>query len=567
MARMNEGSNIQSDRHQQQQGEKPKKFLKFFNKNSDPVEKTQKKRVKVLVPKDENLKKPKFAGNVLLTNPKTYIKDSTLKRILDVIIDTFYEFAGITKVNGMYYLRRFVTHGFQRFLWSCIMLSLFSFAITLVFLLYRRFLQSPTIVTIDAPIPIHDIPFPAVTICHPQNVMEYKSKEFLERAKLPLGLTREYAMKILPLLGGFTERFWIEPRTEDLELIDQFLVANNMTVEDAIDRLGTVCNDFILVCVFAGKSFPCFQEHPFMTFVESYSYLGSCCSFNYHPKMTDGSEVFKSNFFGINGGLTIIGTGRPQASDGRSGAIYSEGFVIIVHHPNDFAVEKAPTTFANLKKETFVDVTPIYSLCTDQVLALDFDRRKCIIPSDLNSDHYRQPECMLNCLRDHIYTHCNCHPFNLPRESNSSKFIRDCIATDVACFSEHYFEFKQIVCSHCYPSCTDVVYKTTSFKMNLDKIENSIDSLYTQINITNMEFIVRVFYGGQTVQVNKKIIAMSWISLLSNLGGSFSLCLGMSILSICEIFYFIFVRMVKHYKRIFRVGPVIPKFRNYPQKY
>lgn len=66
-------------------------------------------------------------------------------------------------------------------------------------------------------------------------------------------------MEILPLIAGFVERQWIVPRVQDLAIIDEILTLNNMTVKDAIDALGTVCNDFILICVFAGEKFPCFQ--------------------------------------------------------------------------------------------------------------------------------------------------------------------------------------------------------------------------------------------------------------------------------------------------------------------
>lgn len=61
------------------------------------------------------------------------------------------------------------------------------------------------------------------------------------------------------MLAGFVERQWIVPRIEDLMIIDEILEINNMTVKDAIDNLGTVCKDFILVCSFAGQKFPCFQ--------------------------------------------------------------------------------------------------------------------------------------------------------------------------------------------------------------------------------------------------------------------------------------------------------------------
>lgn len=160
-----------------QKKEKKAKEPKIKKLNAKKIEEN---RRRVLMPKDEKLKKPKASQNVLLFNSKKHQQASPWKKIRNVLIDTFYEFAGITKVNGMYYLRRFVTRGWLRLLWSCIMIGLLSFAATLIYLLYRRYLDSPTRVTIDSPKPINLIPFPGVTICHPQNVMEYKSRKFVK---------------------------------------------------------------------------------------------------------------------------------------------------------------------------------------------------------------------------------------------------------------------------------------------------------------------------------------------------------------------------------------------------
>lgn len=129
----------------------------------------EKQRKKVLVPNDAKLRRPKRPQNVLIVNPMLLKKDSQFKKIFDVLIDTFYEFSSITKVNGMYYLRRGVTSGWLRVLWSCIMIGLFTFAITLLFLLYSRYLNSPTRVIIDKTMSIEDIPFPGITVCHPQS--------------------------------------------------------------------------------------------------------------------------------------------------------------------------------------------------------------------------------------------------------------------------------------------------------------------------------------------------------------------------------------------------------------
>ena len=62
-------------------------------------------------------------------------------------------------------------------------------------------------------------------------------------SKLPLGATPERVIEILPLLAGFVERQWAFPRKEDLEMIDEILDLNDLTVEDAINSLGTVCRE------------------------------------------------------------------------------------------------------------------------------------------------------------------------------------------------------------------------------------------------------------------------------------------------------------------------------------
>lgn len=169
---------------------------------------------------------------------------------------------------------------------------------------------------------------------------------------------------------------------------------------------------------------------------------------------------------------------------------------MIVHHPNDFAVSTAPTTYIGLNKETFIDIQPFYSSCTDQVLLLPFSQRKCIIPADLGKVNYRQPECVLNCLRDIIYFQCKCHPFQLPKPTNQTTYIHDCTAVDVICFSDHYcnffltliifyliffliilVEFKRNKCDYCFPSCTDITYKTSSFSMRFDLVQHSTNEL------------------------------------------------------------------------------------------
>lgn len=105
--------------------------------------------------------------------------EKPLKITRSAIKETFYEYAAITKVNGLFYLSKDMTRGFSRVLWSILPILIGIFGTFMVVLLYEKYLDSPTSMTIARPLPILNVPFPAITICHPQNVMDYKIESFL----------------------------------------------------------------------------------------------------------------------------------------------------------------------------------------------------------------------------------------------------------------------------------------------------------------------------------------------------------------------------------------------------
>lgn len=99
----------------------------------------------------------------------------------DVIRETFYDYTEMTKVNGMYYLQRNVTSGIPRLLWIVLLATSLCLGIVLVFLLWKKYVDSPTRMTVAPEMAILQVPFPAVTICHPQSVMDYRAEEFVDK--------------------------------------------------------------------------------------------------------------------------------------------------------------------------------------------------------------------------------------------------------------------------------------------------------------------------------------------------------------------------------------------------
>lgn len=116
--------------------------------------------------------------------------------------------------------------------------------------------------TMDAPQPIHSIPFPAITICHPQSVIEYKAKIFIEKMyvfvsyfvskliqyfylkllfrQIPAESSKAEVLDAFPVLGVFVEHQFEDTLTEQLQLVDKVLALNGLSVLDAVQELGLV---------------------------------------------------------------------------------------------------------------------------------------------------------------------------------------------------------------------------------------------------------------------------------------------------------------------------------------
>lgn len=163
-----------------------------------------------------------------------------------------------------------------------------------------------------------------------------------------------------------------------------------------------------------------------------------CCSINYSPR--NRSTLISTNAFGVGSGLNVLLAGSSHLSDGITGAIYSDGMILLVHHPYEFVGETAAITLLRRSRETFVAIDPIITTVSSQVLDLSVSERKCLTPSDLNSEiatgHYEKSTCDSYCMNNRIYDTCGCHPYYLPVAVRAD--VRECNVSDVYCFSENF---------------------------------------------------------------------------------------------------------------------------------
>ncbi|XP_063706201.1 sodium channel protein Nach-like [Culicoides brevitarsis] len=419
--------------------------------------------------------------------------------------------------------------------------------------LWESFIYSPILVT-NEDVQVREVPFPAVTICHPQSVIDYKVEGFLKDLSLPPNISREQVAEKLVVLSMFTEFQWEPPDYAALALIDEVLLLNNISVSTAIERLGSTCEDFLRRCVWNGKEFPCYGDNATSSSLKwhnSHSFVGSCCSFNYYPS---GGTSLQTDFMGDEGGLKVVLTGGPQISDGKSGVMYSDGFLLVIHHPNDFPVESNYVTLIEERHESFIQVYGTLFDSTSEVLGLPFDQRNCILPQDIGRPFYRQPACVLACVRAKAYEMCGCHPYHYPspKFNPSIKRIRDCTVKDAACFVENMKTIMELQCVECLPSCNDISYSVRSFKIELMSHNASFAPKYKLISDPEHEILVNVYWAKQNVNVNRRIIVVNWVQMLANLGGCFNLVFGISAISLIEIIYVLTVRFQYRIKNQFQ---------------
>lgn len=385
-----------------------------------------------------------------------------IKIVRSILIDLFYDYAANTKVNGLYYLRRGKTSGALRALWTAIPISILLFGSYLVYQLASQFNAVPTLMIIDRPRPVNAVPFPAVTFCHPQTVLDYKAREFVAGLRqLPDDTNASAVLEALPALGMFVENPWgVVGDAPELALIDRTLQANGYTVAEAVRELGLSCRDFIKVCAWSKVEFDCFPADggtggdPHLSFRATNSYLGVCCSFNYQPGNVS-YDAYRSTTFGTRGGLSIIGSGWPQVADGKSGVLFSSGFMMLLHHPFDYPVEGNQMNLVEIGAVTSVAVYPTLTHSAPEVQALPTRSRRCVLDGEVDGEVqmaavYRQPACAVGCTRRFIYQRCGCHPFHMPRPNGEAtangseglgggaERVRDCTAIDAACFARNF---------------------------------------------------------------------------------------------------------------------------------
>ncbi|KAJ6633823.1 Pickpocket protein 19, partial [Pseudolycoriella hygida] len=194
-----------------------------------------------------------------------------------------------------------------------------------------------------------------------------------------------------------------------------------------------------------------------------------------------------------------------------------------------------------------VQMTPTLSYASKGVLSLQPSERNCLVPDEVHKSKYETlpgtqyffTNCICNCRMHYLISTCNCTvDFLYP-----SADYQQCKLTDLKCLFDNndlfnhekpstenqYFSDKEdgMVCD-CLPECESVDYEldvTPSKGSDDDDMDNRI--------------ILDVHFDQSTMFKYRTDVVFDWLDLMVGFGGIAGLFLGISLMSIAEIFFYL----------------------------
>ncbi|GLG96270.1 Sodium channel protein Nach [Gryllus bimaculatus] len=180
-------------------------------------------------------------------------------------------------------------------------------------------------------------------------------------------------------------------------------------------------------------------------------------------------------------------------------------------------------------------------------------RRKCLFPGERRLQffqYYTQSNCELECLANTTFRECKCVDFYMPQnrsmpvckqdqESCVKKVIErinwgrsseECGPTDPPC--------------GCIQTCTYLHYKVETSSGNLHQKNENISHERSNIEKESpiSRSVISIYFEDSHYLPLERKPLRDTLDILANVGGFMGLCLGMSLLSVIELFYWILIR-------------------------
>lgn len=528
-------------------------------------------------------------------NTNTWSALRAAKKTTKISGKVFEQFCNSSSMHGVKYIVDKESNWWERIGWLIVFLLGCAFSTYFCLAMWNKWVESPTIMSLETTrYPLSNLPFPAVSICSVNKISNRRLKDALASTKrddsdqllfhnVPYERIQEtlrYMTKLDRALGdGQDERLnTLNKYYEDKGISSKHLYRLMKDTSVGFPN----CKDVVLDCTWQGmtstkQNQSCYDLFAFMPTDD-----GFCCVFN-GGNYTD--EALGISVVSSREQLFVSGNGYRQGlsvvlnSDVDDYAVTNgkyDGFKVLVHATQKFADVADRGFFVGPGHEVSVGVKGTSSDTSNDIdTKLTDSQRKKICRSEKDSTvtqfwKYSQSGCIIECATKLIKNQFDCRPFFLRSQLNESTPL--CDMTKYSKVAEKYENIRtdpegQDPPCDCPPPCSDEwfspeisyapfpghgfgfsrTYKRVADRLGLDRDGFDVHGPIG-INFKENLTMLHVYYKDRTGIRYKTDIRYGVEDFLTAMGGLLGLGLGISFISILELFYFIFLRCFCHYR-------------------
>ncbi|KAK5971279.1 DEgenerin Linked to Mechanosensation, partial [Trichostrongylus colubriformis] len=457
-------------------------------------------------------------------------------------------FCEITTLHGP--KRVFYGKRFSCVFWLTVVSVSFLLLLLQISSLVGMYLKHPIVSQVSFLIKEHGIEFPVVTLCNFNPVKKSYIKE--------INKTGDFSDDLLEYLMEFLQ-------DASQKALDAYQATHpDFRVRDFFMEAGFACEEQMKLCAFGGRQFNCCRYTSAIL-----TNMGKCHRLDLQ---SSGKEwMMKQVEAGVTSGLQMILDAHLEEqfdeSAGDPEPIFTEafenGFRYYVHPPETLpyltseGISVSPTAHVYSALSTssvmplfFLAVHTPFNYCLQYILLPRELWGNCTStwPREFNSSlPYSAVNCNSICIADYFYSNCGCSPFTYDIDNEypmCSPFHT------VRCIDDHirktvngvdYYAIPK--CEQCQIECKSIVYHAyNSYGLGfsngaltwLNKKNKSWSKAHMKANFLT----INVFFRDMSYTEYAQKQGTTLTEILSDIGGNMGMFLGMSVVTLVEIFLY-----------------------------
>ncbi|KAJ9596122.1 hypothetical protein L9F63_012706 [Diploptera punctata] len=492
-------------------------------------------------------------------------------------VKLFNQFCEMTSLHGLRFVGDSHKHIVDRLFWlAAFILSIFT-ASYYISISYEKWNDTPVIVSIAAKATqMIEIPFPAVTICTMNEARKSKAEEIInstsEENKVYKKMLLDYCNNTNYMFTGINK----ENLTENWDRLLNFM-----------KMVRQPCHEMLLACYYSGEEKDCNA-----IFNPSLTDEGICCSFNkvkrdllfrnprdlsdlnvtfpmpvvdwtpesgYPVNTPPGTLPWRPRGAGSRLGLTLLLNAETEEYYCSTSA--SKGFKLLLHNPVETPKIADYGSLIAPSREYRIKIRPTITNSSRSLNYVKEAERQCVFSSQKYLKFYKtytQKNCVLECEANYTLKVCNCVPYYLPKDINtticgrneedcinSARKILEMMMVDESTIGKK--EWPKPVC-RCLPGCTEINYGSVmtygalepDFVANKGYLKEPFNSSTSKRNLA----LVHLFFTETQFLSYYKTELIGVSDFMATTGGLLGLFLGFSFISAVEVIYFLFVEVI-----------------------